>query len=186
MSRGIQNDELICIRLFKQLRCIIERNIQNIFQYSNKRDPTKDIKVKRLVKGNNLRVRLILNTDGAIVRNSVSESAYTVWVAIADLPPVLRSKFEDIVLCILRYGTVEAPWTSIFQHYKNEPNKTFEVSHESVLYFVQLETIFLLPISSAKVMCYKWSVSTVIIAALYLKWEANTNFGRILILTMRK
>ena len=75
---AFNNGELICIRFFNQLRCIINRNIQNIFQYSNKRDPTKDIKVKRLVKGNNLRVRLILNTDGAIVRNSASESAYPV------------------------------------------------------------------------------------------------------------
>ena len=97
--------------------------------------------MKRLVKGNNLRVRLILNTDGAIVRNSASESAYPVWVALADLPPVLLSKFENIVLCSLWYGTGDAPWTSISQHYKNELNKTFELSHDSVPYFVQLETI---------------------------------------------
>ena len=46
-----------------------------------------------------------------------------VWVALADLPPKLRSSFDNIHLCSLWYGKGSIDWDSIFQHYLSEVSK---------------------------------------------------------------
>ena len=74
--------------------------------------------MQSLVKHNTIKTKLILNTDDAVVHKSACESAYPVWVAIADLPPVLRSKLENFVLCSLWYGNSDCPWDDTFGFYK--------------------------------------------------------------------
>ena len=99
-SKYLTGGELILLNFAEYLAEIVRKNINSIFQYSRVEARTqRDIKLKPLCDGEKLRIRLILNTDGAKVRKSSSRSAYPVWIGIADLPPILRSSFRNILLC---------------------------------------------------------------------------------------
>ena len=116
-----------------------------MFQYSRVEARTqRDIELKALCDGEKLRIRLILNTDGAKVRNSSSRSAYPVWNAIADLPPILRSSFRNILLCSIWYGNKDTCWNTISDHYYNEICTPLTVEYQSHCFEVEFVTIMLI------------------------------------------
>ena len=122
------NGELICLHFFEHLRSVVEKNHEHILRYSSTREQYKDLNLEPVLEGDCMRLRLIVNTDGAIVRDSANESAYPVWVALADLPPILRSKYENIVFCSVWYGSGDLPWDDIFKSYQQEISRKFTVN----------------------------------------------------------
>ena len=131
-SKYLKGGKLILLNFAEYLAEIVRKNINSIFQYSRVEARTqRDIRLKPLCDGEKLRIRLILNTEGAKVRKSSSRSAYPVWIGIADLPPILRSSFRNILLCSIWYGTKYTCWNTIFAHYYNEICKPLTVEYQS-------------------------------------------------------
>ena len=124
-----ENGQLIRLRFLKQIRAVVYRNLKQIFEYNSKRDSTSDMTLQSLVKDNKIKIKLILNTDDAVVQKSACESASPVCLAIADLPLfcaqslkilscvvcgmeiviVLGMKFLDF---IKRNSSISANWSS--------------------------------------------------------------------------
>ena len=138
------NGELICLNFFTQLKSIVDRNLEHILKYSLDRQETEDLKLEPLIKEKILRIRLLMNTDGAVVLESATESAYPVWLALANLPPILRSKFENIVLCSLWYGKGHLPWDSIFDEYEAQLKNTFTLTKDDAVFNVKFKTVALI------------------------------------------
>ena len=138
------NGELICLNFFTQLKSIVDRNLEHILKYSLDRQEREDLKLEPLIKEKFLRIRLLMNTDGAVVLESATESAYPVWLALADLPPILRSKFENIVLCSLWYGKGHLPWDSIFDEYEAQLKNTFTLTKDDAVFNVKFKTVALI------------------------------------------
>ena len=69
------NGELICLHFFEHLRSVVEKNHEQILRYSSTREQYKDLNLEPDLEGDCMRLRLIVNTDGAIVRDSANESA---------------------------------------------------------------------------------------------------------------
>ena len=88
-------------------------------------------------------MKLIINVDGVQVRESSDCSAYPLWVALADLPPKLRSSFDNIFLCALWYGKGEFSWDPIFDHYASEISKVENTKYNERSYQIRFTTIFL-------------------------------------------
>ena len=107
------------------------------------RNSENDLVVPPLVEDDAMHVRLFLNTEGVVVQKSASESAYPVWIATADLPPVLCSKFENFVLCSLWYGSGECPWDDYFESYKEQLLQTSELLIDNQTFSVKFKTIFI-------------------------------------------
>ena len=89
-------------------------------------------------------MKLILNTDGVRVQESSDCSDYPVSVALADLPPKLRSSFDNIHLCSLWYGKGSLDWDSIFEHYLSEVSKDRKIKVNGVDYELKFQTVFVL------------------------------------------
>ena len=88
---------------------MVNRELFNIIDNAFARTEGTDFKLWPLNKSNCIRIRLLLNTDGSVNRKSASESAYPVWLSLANLPPILKTKFENIILGSVWYGRVETP-----------------------------------------------------------------------------
>ena len=67
-----------------------------------------------------------------------------VWLALADLPPIVRSKFENIVLCSLWYGKGHLPWDSIFDEYEAQLKNTFTLTKDDAVFNVKFKTVALI------------------------------------------
>ena len=139
-----ENGQLILIRFFSQLSQIVKANINQIIQYSTLKIENQDIKLEQLKNEKNIRIRIILNTDGAKVLKSCNQSAYPVWAAVADLPPILRSSFKNIILCSIWYGNKEVPWNQMFEHYEEELSQTLFVSYQGAEFEVEFITVMLI------------------------------------------
>ena len=72
------------------------------------------------VSNGGLTIRLILNTDGALVCKSPPYSAWPVFLAVADLPPKKRQLFQNVVLVSLFVGSGYPDFDLIFNHLKKE------------------------------------------------------------------
>ena len=66
------------------------------------------------------------------------------WVALVDLPPILRSKYENIVLCSVWYGSGDLPWDDIFKSYQQEISRKFTVNAEDYVFDAKFKTIALI------------------------------------------
>ena len=83
-----ENGELILVDFFGLLKKLIVKNLSLIIDYAEVQKKDESILMPKLSLDNNeLIIRLILNSDGAVVSKSPSTSAWPVLIAIADLPP---------------------------------------------------------------------------------------------------
>ena len=135
--------EVIFLSFADKLQENVEKYITEILAYANP-DTKTDLKLTALFDGNALNVKLILNTDGVRVQESSDCSAYPVWVALADLPPKLRSYFDNIHLCSLWYGKGSIDWDSIFKHYLSEVSKDRKIKVNGVDYELKFQTVFVI------------------------------------------
>ena len=133
--------EVIFLSFADKLQENFEKYITEILADINPGTKT-DRKLTALFDGNVLNVKLILNTDGVRVQESSDCSAYPVWVALADLPPKLRSSFDNIHLCSLWYGKGSLDWDSIFEHYRSEVSKDRKIKVNGVDYELKFQTVF--------------------------------------------
>ena len=97
-SLHFNNGDLILLYFNYQLQRVVEDNIDEIIKYNDVNKQLLDLVNSNTIIENTLSLKLILNIDGAVVRESCSESAYPVWVAIANLPPKRRGAFKNIIL----------------------------------------------------------------------------------------
>ena len=69
--------KLFFLKLSEQLKKLINRHHHTIvnYNYSLVRKRESDLKLQPFIRGNRMRIRLILNTEGAVVRKSASKSA---------------------------------------------------------------------------------------------------------------
>ena len=124
-SLHFNNGNLILLYFNYQLQRVVEDNIDEIIKYNDVNKQFLDLVVSNTIIENTLSLKLILNIDGAVVRESCSEeSAYPVWVAIANLPPKRRAAFKNIILCSIWYGNSDLVWDEIFNHFVGNKHRT--------------------------------------------------------------
>ena len=103
-----------------ELKEIVQENIENIYQYNLERNPMTDMKLPdcfdHLKK--QLTVYLIFNSDGVKVIKSDNRQMWPVWLAIANLPPIKRSMFLNIVLAVLWFGNNKPDWSVLLPDFE--------------------------------------------------------------------
>ena len=78
---------------------IVEQNFSKIVSYAENKISGTDIRLPQLKIDNDfVEIRLVINCDGASVSKSPATSAWPLFIAIADLPPILRQSFKNIAL----------------------------------------------------------------------------------------
>ena len=100
-----------------ELLSVITKHLKSIKKFDAKGNQESDLNLPQffVTTSNLLNVFLILNSDGVKIMKSASKSIWPVWLAIANLPPKLRSSFENIVLASLWLGDNKPNWDSVFQ-----------------------------------------------------------------------
>ena len=77
-----------------------------------------DLKLPQLLNGDTLSIRLILNSDGCqLFESLVKLSAWPLWAAIADLPPMKRAAFRNMTFCCLFFGRGKPDFQKVFDHF---------------------------------------------------------------------
>ena len=137
------NGEVIYLNFFDKLVQNVQKYINEIVKYADPETKT-DLKLSSLFEEGTIHLKLIINVDGVQVRESSDCSAYPLWVALADLPPKLRSSFDNIFLCSLWYGKGEISWDPIFDHYASEISKLENIEYNERSYQIRFITIFLI------------------------------------------
>ena len=91
------------LEFITELRDIENSNITEIFQFSTTHDGNTGLKIgnpfNHLLQ--TLTVHLLLNSDGVDAFKRNAKSLWPVWLALADLPPMKRCMFKNIVLATL-------------------------------------------------------------------------------------
>ena len=119
------NGEVVLVNFYQLIKDIVVNNIRSIFQYAETKEDEKDImKPKLSIVDKELTIRLILNSDGAVVAKTPSTSVWPVLIAIADLPPYRRQSFENLVLGALFVGNGSPDFDAFFSHVEKELSKT--------------------------------------------------------------
>ena len=72
-----------------------------------------------------LKIFLIFNVDGVKIIKSRNNALWPVWIAIANLPPILRAAFNNIILAGLWFGSEKPGW-----------NDFLKVTRESAFHFL--------------------------------------------------
>ena len=121
----------------------VQKYINEIVKYADPETKT-GLKLSSLFEEGTIHVKLVINVDGVQVRESSDCSAYPLWVALADLPPKLRSSFDNIFLCSLWYGKGEISCDPIFDHYASEISKVEKIKYNERSYQIRFTTIFLI------------------------------------------
>ena len=102
---------------------------------SKTKPPSCDIRIPSLtLVKDRVILRLILNTDGANESKSPPLSAWPVFLAFADLPPIKRQLFQNIVLVSLFVGAGYPDFTLILEHIKKQlhPTESFVFNGTSI------------------------------------------------------
>ena len=114
------NDGVYCSLFFGDfLKDVAESNWNALVDYADERvrQPVCDIpshKVCTDFSTTNVNLNLIMFTDGvSVVKSSANNELWPVWMALCELPPLLRMMRENIVLCGLFAGRSKPPWHSI-------------------------------------------------------------------------
>ena len=82
-----------------ELHEIVQSNLAIIEEYLQHRDPNKDVKLQPCLNFDNKNITTtpVLKSDGVRFVNSSRDQLWPVWLAIADVHPVMRSSYENIV-----------------------------------------------------------------------------------------
>ena len=63
----------------------------------------------------NLKIFLIFNFDWVKIIKSRNNTLWPVWMAIANLPPILRVAFNNIILAGLWFGSEKPEWNDFLK-----------------------------------------------------------------------
>ena len=131
MTRFFHKNEKrsLCILNYRfQISDIVSRNLNAIFNYSEKRrnEPEFDLNLNiaplaKVSQGQFLNINLSIFTDGVSIKKSTNRrEVWPIWVQITDLPPVLRMARKNIVLAALYVGSGVPDWTEIVPQIRAE------------------------------------------------------------------
>ena len=65
-------------------------------------------------------ISLILNSDGVCFVKSSRLQLWPFWLAIANLPPIKRSTYKNIVLAALWRGTTKPDWEKLVSDFSEK------------------------------------------------------------------
>ena len=72
-----------------------------------------------------------MSSDGvSITKSSTKKSIWPIWLALAQLPPILRMSVKNIVLAGLYVGGGKPVWSEIVPHVRRELNRSLTCSNE--------------------------------------------------------
>ena len=133
----------LCVMKFRlQLRDIIQRNLNSIFKYSEKREQNQfsdfPTTLCPLVKrnGDSKVFNLLLFSDGVSIKKSTSKKdLWPLWVQIGDLPPRLRVSRQNVVLAALNVGPSHPDWKVLVPKIKGELISGISISQGSAISF---------------------------------------------------
>ena len=102
---SVDSGEIILIKFRPQLNEIVLNSLSKMLSYSRNKNIAEDIFMPDLqIVDGKIFIRLIVNTDGALVAKSLPSSAWPLFIAVADLPPRKSQAFQNIVLACLYVG----------------------------------------------------------------------------------
>ena len=111
--------ELIFLKFKPFFLKIIEQNLALMLEYAQQRAPKCDLLIPKLkVQDKTIKISIILNTDGAVVCKSPPLSAWPAFIAVADLPPFERQRFQKISMAALYVGTEHPNFNDVFDFLK--------------------------------------------------------------------
>ena len=118
---SVDSGEIILIKFCPQLNEIVLNSLSEMLSYSRNKNIAEDIFMPDLqIVDGKILVRLIVNTDGALVAKSPPSSAWPLFIAVADLPPRKRQAFQNIVLACLFVGHGYPDFDIFFIHIEQE------------------------------------------------------------------
>ena len=116
-SEASKGGEWCVLNFLEEIETLLKLNIHSIVNYSNQRIDGRDLILPDFFdeSSRTLNLFLIINTDGVKVIQCRNNSLWPVWIAIANLPPIIRSAFKNIILAGLWFGTEKPHWTSFLK-----------------------------------------------------------------------
>ena len=114
-----------------------------------------DLKLRQLLNDDTLSTRLILNSDSRELIESLAKvSAWPLWAAIADLPPIKRAAFRNMVLCSLFSDRRKLDFQKVFDHFLKETAQGCTIQSTTKTYKVDFNAILIIAdlIAKAKIL----------------------------------
>ena len=141
-KQSFHNGELILLSFRPLLLNILRDSLADIFKYAEDKEDGKDILMPKLrIEKQRLKIRLIVNTDGANVCKTPMASAWPMFFAIADLPPKQRQLFKNLVLGALFVGAGYPDFDVVFEHVQKELSVDEEIEFKGACVSVTFEPI---------------------------------------------
>ena len=124
---------------------IVNSNKEIIAKYSSTRDEMADLKVKSCFDSEQkiMTISLILNSDGVCFVKSSRLQLWPFWLAIANLPPIKRSTYKNIVLAALLRGTTKPDWEKLVSDFSEKLSQQFTIEYNQVQYKLVVKIVLI-------------------------------------------
>ena len=144
------HSETCVLKVSELLKDIVQRNIISLLEYNIKRcrgkapDMPLDL-ISISEQPNEFCIDLILSTDGvSFVSSSENHQMYPVWLAVAQLPPILRMSKKNIALAALFVGRGKPLWSELLPQLKTELQRSVVVQMANgSLYFLKFNVVLI-------------------------------------------
>ena len=143
-KQTLGNCELILLNFRFLLLDIFKTSLEDMLIYAENKCSDEDLDMPTLeISDRRIKLRLILNTDRAVVRKSPPLSAWAVFFAFVELPTNKRQAFRNIVIVFLIVGIGYPDLDATLKHVKREcavvetisfHNKDIAASFEPILF----------------------------------------------------
>ena len=117
LQKKTANGEWRVLDYVKELKSIVESHFDAIIKNERKKKAGCDLKLPQAYNADskNLKIFLIFNIDGVKIIKSRNNALWPVWIAIANLPPILRAAFNNIILTGLWFGSEKPEWNDFLK-----------------------------------------------------------------------
>ena len=144
---GLPDGEVCVLSFADFLGNVVSRNIESIFKYSEQKEMCSwnDFPLNKvgLVSrwSDNITIQLVLSTDGVSFVSSSNISFWPFWLAVANLPPILRMSEKNIALAALYVGKGKPSWGQIVPLLRTELQRQITVTSYEEEYLVKFEVV---------------------------------------------
>ena len=116
-SEASKGGKWCVLNFLEEIETLLKLNIHSIVNYSNQRKDGRDLILPDFFdeSSRTLHIFLIINTDDVKVIQCRNNSLWPVWIAIANLLPIIRSAFKNIILAGLWFGNEKPHWTTFLK-----------------------------------------------------------------------
>ena len=144
-KQSFNNAELILLNFCPLLIDIDKNALPEILKYAEEKDSSRDNLMPSfcIIEQRPINVSLIVNTDGANVCETPKTSAWSLFLAVADLSPKLRQLFKNLVLGALLVGSGYPDFDNVFENIKRELSVTEKIIFNGDDLLVTFEPILL-------------------------------------------